>query len=483
MGRGFFSGLVWGLVFLGLGAAVLSLLAPMPQSPDAVVQSPAVGDSGAASQEAGLDGSDGDSDVVELAPTAPEGSTAQPGDLTAMEGSDTKPAALPQVGAATGELDDPASQETDVVVSSESAAPELPAVQTEVPTSPGGETELSISTEPAQPTVPVTTEVGSGFGTSDGSTEDGPEITTSQSDPVTVAPTEPSTQSPEEPEPVGKAPEAVTTAPRIAALPQAGGEEESPRTTLGTPAKPLIPLEEPEAETEEPIVLDTDVVAIETYGVAFDNAEGKPLMSILLIDDDLSVGIEALADFPYPLSFALNPLAPGAAERMAAHRAAGFEVVAMLDLPEGSTAQDAEVLVAAALSELPETVAILEGIGTGIQRDRAAADQVAAITRDTGRGLITQDRGLNTVQKLAQRDGIPSAIVFRDFDGAGQRPAVIRRFLDQAAFRAGQLGAVVMLGRVRPDTVSALLIWGLQDRAGRVALAPVSASLKALVAD
>ena len=57
----------------------------------------------------------------------------------------------------------------------------------------------------------------------------------------------------------------------------------------------------------------------------------------------------------------------------------------------------------------------------------------------------------------------------------------MRRFLDQAAFRAAQEEAgVIMMGRVRPDTISALLLWGLQDRASRVALAPVSAILKAL---
>jgi polysaccharide deacetylase 2 family uncharacterized protein YibQ len=54
---------------------------------------------------------------------------------------------------------------------------------------------------------------------------------------------------------------------------------------------------------------------------------------------------------------------------------------------------------------------------------------------------------------------------------------VIRRFLDQAAFRAGQDGGVIMLGRLRADTISALLLWGLQDRAGKVALAPISAVL------
>jgi polysaccharide deacetylase 2 family uncharacterized protein YibQ len=57
----------------------------------------------------------------------------------------------------------------------------------------------------------------------------------------------------------------------------------------------------------------------------------------------------------------------------------------------------------------------------------------------------------------------------------------MRRFLDQAAFRAAQDGSVVMLGRVRPDTISALLLWGLQDRAERVMLAPLSAVLKASV--
>lgn len=32
-----------------------------------------------------------------------------------------------------------------------------------------------------------------------------------------------------------------------------------------------------------------------------------------------------------------------------------------------------------------------------------------------------------------------------------------------------------MLGRVRPETISALLLWGLEDRGNRVAMAPISA--------
>ena len=87
-------------------------------------------------------------------------------------------------------------------------------------------------------------------------------------------------------------------------------------------------------------------------------------------------------------------------------------------------------------------------------------------------------KGLNTGQALALREGVPSATVFRDFDGEGQDPRVMRRFLDQAAFKARQEGPVVMLGRLRADTVSALLLWGLQDRASSVELVPVSAILR-----
>ncbi|EPX78130.1 yibQ protein [Salipiger mucosus DSM 16094] len=125
---------------------------------------------------------------------------------------------------------------------------------------------------------------------------------------------------------------------------------------------------------------------------------------------------------------------------------------------------------------------MLENPGQGLQSSRAVSDQVAGYLADTGHGLLMQPSGLNTAQSLALRAGVPSATVFRDFDGSGQDPRVMRRFLDQAAFKARQEGAVIMLGRLRADTVSALLLWGLQDRAGSVALVPVSTVLRESVA-
>lgn len=282
-------------------------------------------------------------------------------------------------------------------------------------------------------------------------------------------------------------PGATQEAPQVAALPQNGtapqAAEETPdvRPGIGQRVVPLTERGKPEAAAPATAPDNSDVPPLSRFAQGFENPEGKPLMAIVLIDDAEAIGIEALAEFPYPLTFALDPTAPDAAEKMARHRDAGFEVVALIDLPRGAAPQDAEVALSAGFDRLPEALAVMEGSGTGVQGSRPLSDQVTDFAGSTGRGLITLGNGLNTVQKLAVRGGVPAAAVFRDFDGAGQTPTVMRRFLDQAAFRAGQEGAVVMLGRVRPDTVSSLLIWALQDRVNRVAMAPVSAVLKASV--
>ena len=51
------------------------------------------------------------------------------------------------------------------------------------------------------------------------------------------------------------------------------------------------------------------------------------------------------------------------------------------------------------------------------------------------------------------------------------------------ATNAGQTGGAVVLARVRPDTLSALALWGEGRRAQEVALAPVSALLGAGAAE
>lgn len=236
-----------------------------------------------------------------------------------------------------------------------------------------------------------------------------------------------------------------------------------------------------DAEAADPAQVDDSLPPIQRFATAFENPNDKPLMSIVLIDDGSSpIGLEALKSFPYPLSFAVDTGWSGAGEATQRYREAGFEVLAMVDLPEGQAASDTEVAMQTYLERVPEAVAVMEGDGSGLQAGREASEQLAKILRDTGHGAVLFPNGLNTAQKLIAREGVPSASVFRDFDAKGQNATVIRRFLDQAAFRAGQEeNGVIMVGRLRADTISALLLWGLQDRAGRVAIAPVSAVLTA----
>ncbi|MDQ7070171.1 MAG: divergent polysaccharide deacetylase family protein [Rhodobacterales bacterium] len=222
-----------------------------------------------------------------------------------------------------------------------------------------------------------------------------------------------------------------------------------------------------------------DLPPIERFAVGFENPDNKPVMAIVLIDDGTSpIGLEALSAFPYPVSFAVDTAWDKAGEAMADYRSAGFEVLALVDLAAEATGQDVEANMAVKLRAVPEAVAIMEGAQSGIQGNRAVSDQVTAIAQASGLGLVLFPKGLNTAQKLAVKAGVPAAAVFRDFDGKGQNAKAIRRFLDHAAFKAGQQdGGVIMVGRLRADTIGALLLWGLQDRANRVALAPVSAVL------
>ncbi|AEI94397.1 divergent polysaccharide deacetylase family protein [Roseobacter litoralis] len=235
----------------------------------------------------------------------------------------------------------------------------------------------------------------------------------------------------------------------------------------------------PEPETIAP---EAALTPFEMFATDFENPDAKPLMAVVLMDtgSDLTsgaAGLAALKQLPFPVSFAVDALRPDAAARMKAFREAGFEVLAAVNLPSGATAADAEVNLSVALQTLPEVLGVLEGVDTGVQTTVDAGRQVARILAQTGHGFVTQNRGLNTVQKLAAREGVPSGVVFRDFDAEDQSALLIRRFLDQAAFRAAQEGEVIMLGRMREETLAALMKWTLQDRASTVAMAPVSAVL------
>jgi len=462
-----------------------------------------------AGSEFDLNRDDTKADLPEAEPS-PEASDAsqvaapEPDDLSALSGVDTAPASPPVTGGAEGLGQAPVAGESGVGVSVDTDSPVLPSPQAAAPAAPFDEQGLSISTDPAQPAPPDPGEDSAGLGAA---LKDVSEDAAPEAGPAAGTETLPKTAeaaAPEEaaqdvtpmaeatPEPIeDAAPQAAEQAGEEPAktLPAAGTITNRAEgvTTNRLPAiadSPESDVPAAQAGAEDPAEAEPSQDApgaLVANAVAFENPEAKPLMAIVLVDDGTSpIGLEALQSFPYPLSFAVDANWPGATDAAARYKAAGFEVLALADLPEGASATDTEVAMQVYLEAVPHAVAIMEGTGTGLQSTRAATEQLAPILLETGHGLVMHPKGLNTAQKLMAREGVPSASVFRDFDAKGQDASVIRRFLDQAAFKAGQEEAgVIMLGRLRADTISALLLWGLQDRATSVALAPVSAILLA----
>lgn len=455
MANGVFRGFVTGVVISGVGVGALSLLTALPDgpAPKAIpVEVPA--------------GSDFEGKREDKEPVLPGGETAPaPGTSPRIETPPaeggapvdedaTQPAGRPETDTPDNTLTPP-DDGAPVTADAETDSAPNPATDVQQPSTPEGD-DARISTDPAQPAAPDTPE-DKAF----------PEEEPKDDTTVDASPAAEDGEPPAPPK-------------RAEPLPSVTDDTVADnRPRIGTPVGTLTDkddTEEPAAAPEPESAPEPPIVA---NAAPFDNPEGKPLMSIVLLDDGTSdIGLDALAAFPYPLSFAVNVLAKDAAERMARYRAAGFEVMATIDMPAGATATDTETLLRGALDQMPQTVAVMEGDDTGLQTSKPVSDQVAAILAQSGHGLVLFPKGLNTAQKLAAKEGVPSATVFRDFDAKNQKAAIIRRFLDQAAFKARQEeSGVIMLGRLRADTISALLLWGLQDRATSVALAPISALL------
>jgi polysaccharide deacetylase 2 family uncharacterized protein YibQ len=429
-------------------------------------------------------------------------------------GADTTPLAPPVIGTAPdapeGSVPDPSGAQ----LSLRGDAPVQPGVQIAAPGAPVPETQPIILTGPAQPPAPAVPQGDSAL-----VSERVAEI------PAPEAP-EPAAPGPETPEavpPVSIAPDLTTSAqePDLPVSPEADGIDPIPpspelsepetavvpavvdpapaadldvpdqdRPAIGRPATSLfgrlteaLGAQDPASDTvDPPAELSDGALPSESPLVRFaakvDTVEGVPRMAIVLIDDGSGpLGPSGLEAFPFPISFAIVPTHPDAVGAAAGYRALGFEVLVLGDMPEGATATDVEVVMAGLLATVPEAVAVLENPDGSLQENRAVASQVAAFLAESGHGLVMQPNGLNTAQKLALRDGVPAMTLFRDFDGEGQDTGVMRRTLDQAAFRARQEGGVVMMGRLRADTISALVLWGLQDRSDTIALVPVSTVL------
>lgn len=375
-------------------------------------------------------------DLPEVAPDAPETPDAP------VAGTETRTPAPPSVSDAP---EAPKTLQPDselAALATRDTPPERAAAGGAAPDAPAQEAEPTLRTEPAEPPA------------------------------ITPAPAE-TAPEPEQDSGGLLAERAGSLVDRTPAV----RESRLPSITAPEPAD--APEEEEEADPlpaalaalppDSPLVRNAELVEV---------APDVPRMAVILIDDGSGpLGPEALEAFPFPVSFAIAPGHPDPAGTAADYRKLGFEVLVIGTVPEGAQASDVEVSMAGMVRAVPQAVAVLEDPSGGLQGSREVSEQVSAFLAASGHGLVMMPKGLNTAQKLAAKAGVPSASLFRDFDGEGQNASTIRRTLDQATFRARQEGAVVMLGRLRADTISALVLWGLQDRSSTIALVPVSTVL------
>jgi len=392
---------------------------------------------------------------IEAAPAAtpaPRPSEAAPDTATTAD-LDAAPAPQPSASAAPAEPTAPANPpETSGAVASTPAAarPEAsaPGLVQPLPQR-GAEPALPVAANEASSSVAPAAEVAAG-------------------DPAPEPAPAPTPEPADEPIPPGPAPEPgfrQATGIRVNQLPKIG-DAALPGPLPG--AEPPAELA-PEAEA---------LPALVAHAAPFNAAPDAPLLAIVLIDDRSGPGIAAdlLADLPFPVTVALDPAAPGAAEAARAYRAAGQEVAILATLPRGATPSDLEVSWQAFMQALPEAVAVIDAPAARLQNDRRLAEQLILLAGEAGHGLLTWDIGLNPAAQLAAEASVPQAQVFRRLDAEQETAPVIGRYLDRAAFEASRSGAVVVTASTRPETLAALLDWAV-SQSRTVTLAPLSAVL------
>ena len=287
--------------------------------------------------------------------------------------------------------------------------------------------------------------------------------------PVVPAPesgAEPETASPAQP--AQNAEQESGADDRVAALP-----------TIRRPGAESVPeIEAAQDEVVEAAASDLDSLpALVRNAVEFENPNGNPLLSVVLVNRGAPLTADQLDELPDVLAFGIEAGAVGAADAAKYYRAAGREVVMIPSLPQGATPQDVEQALRVNFDTVNQAVAVMDVSGGSFQSDRAAVSQVVDVVAESGHGLITFPRGLNTAHQRATRAGVATGLIFREMDAEGEDASQIQRTLDRAAFRARQDEAVILVGTTEQTTLIALVEWMLGNRAESVTLAPISAAL------
>ena len=385
--------------------------------------------------------------------------------------ADTTPADRPDPIDIAGDMAVPEAEQS-AGVEATTDAPVLQSPMVAQPEIPTGEADIVVSTQPAIEVIVVPEEE-----LAPEPVEDAPVVTDVAPEMVVPEVIVPEVVEPEptpEPEPAPE-PTPEPEAPNVSAAPVPGLTGE-PASVMPSSDSSVV-IRRPATETQEPVVATSDNALLD-YSAYFTNPDDLPLMSFVVIDDGaLPNGPLLLSAVPLPVTVAVAVSDPDAATKTAAYRAAGYEVAAILTLPANATAPDAAQVMEATFATMPEAAMVLDLGDAGLQSNRQATEAVMARLAADGRGFITAASGLNAAIRAAEGADVPVVTVARDLDSNDQDAAVIRRFIDRSAFQARQTSGVVLISRLRAETLSALTLWSTANRAGQVALAPVSAIL------
>lgn len=381
---------------------------------------------------------------------------------------DTSSADVPEATAMVGVMDAPEAAESPAEIAGKVEEPVLPSPQALAPQAPATEQDLMIATAPAF--IPE----GDMRVIANSESDNSSQVTLMPQDEMVL------------PEPIDEV--VPETAPVDPSLDVAGDAATSslPGGNSGVKVNRIVSIKpelEVQVEDELTAAQDPALNALEQYGTPFENPEGKPLMGVIVLDDGtMNDAAILLKSIPFPVTVVLDPSVPDVVQRMSDYRNAGIEIGVLSALPAGADPADVAFAFEATFNALPESVLMLDMGDGGLQSDRAVTEQAMEGLAATSRGIVSVSKGLNAALRAAEKFNVPAGLIYRDLDSEGQDARGVRRFMDQAAFRARQDGGVILLARLRPDTISAMQLWGAANRLGQSTVAPVSAILKDLKA-
>jgi len=251
------------------------------------------------------------------------------------------------------------------------------------------------------------------------------------------------------------------------------------------PAQSGIAALKAKTQAAQPPVTQENIGALDKYAVAFTDG-GKPLFSIIIMDNgEGAMAPRSLIKLPFPVTFAIPADLPDAEARAEIYRDAGFEVLALsprevsMSLSGGLEQAQVDSVVTQIFTALPQAVGLVDRPKADLQRDRRLVKALVNRFKTTGHGLITYERGLNPVPRQAQQAGVYAGLIYKVLDRETQGASVIKRFLNRAGQLARRDGHIIVMGTSDAQTVAALVSWALSNKARGLALAPVSAVLRA----